>query len=659
MYMQKAFFIILSSLLAYCELAAQETLTFPTYVPEIAKAHQAQRKAQLTNDTCIRLPFYDDFSRAGVFPDHAFWNDDYAFVNRDFGKFPPTVGVATLDAIDNEGKLYSGASTFPFDADQLTSRPIRLDSVFNLGAARPIRRSDSLYFSFYYQPQGRGSMPSRNDSLILEFHSPGETDTATHLPVWRHIWASAGGVSVDSFALLPYRYFRQVLIPVLDSSLYFKNGFQFRFRNIASLANNYLPDWKSNCDHWNIDVVRLDTRRSIYDTAVQDVAFSEDAPSFLKNYYSMPYKQYKAAPYSELADTINLDIANLDKEPKYIAYKYQVFQDSGPQTFTDDKGSYYINPYLSSGYCNYPPFAHSALEYYFPTNLPDQRYAFHIVHQLTSGPDPQYWSNDSLVFTQLFDNYYAYDNGTAEAGIGINGSAGSYVVKFQLNAADTLRGLSIYFNQVQGQTNQKNIDLVVMNDVKGKPGNVIATIDGIIPQYGSQNNEFLPYWFENPVSIQTPTFPDLTFYVGWQQSIIDNINIGFDRRYDSHSKRYINTTGTWETSNPLLSGSLMLRPIIGVRSLLGRGEISDNPEFVISPNPVTSNSFSVVVKHEGTQRPSDNYQYRLLTLTGQKVSSGSIGQKVSVEGLPDALYLLQIISPEGILAHTAKIIVAR
>src|SRR5210317_2249791 len=45
----------------------------------------------------LLLPFIDDFSSGGVYPDSSRWVDNYAYVNTDFPKFPISVGVVTLD----------------------------------------------------------------------------------------------------------------------------------------------------------------------------------------------------------------------------------------------------------------------------------------------------------------------------------------------------------------------------------------------------------------------------------------------------------------------------------------------------------------------------------------------------------------------------------
>jgi hypothetical protein len=271
--MTKIFFAILISLFMGISAIAQEVLTDPAFNPVIARQYNLNvnlklKRAAAQSTSALTLPFYDDFSVISVYPSPLRWADSLAYVNTDYAKYPLTVGVATLDAINDKGALYPDASKYPFDADYLTSLPIRLDSVF-FPEKKAISRSDSVYLSFYYQPQGQSiSPPANNASLILEFHSPGDSvttitgiDTST-VARWTQVWSTDGGVQVDTFALPNNRYFREVLIPITrfsDSVLYYKNGFQFRFHNIASLFGNSQADWRSNGSNWNIDIVYLRT----------------------------------------------------------------------------------------------------------------------------------------------------------------------------------------------------------------------------------------------------------------------------------------------------------------------------------------------------------------------------------------------------------------
>ena len=113
----------------------------------------------------LSLPFFDDFSGSGIYPDESRWQTNNVFVNSGFPYMPVNHGTATLDVVNRFGVVYPNGSSNPFLADSLMSCPIRLDSL-NGDALSP---ADSLYFSFYYQPGGFGDCPDRDDSLVLKF----------------------------------------------------------------------------------------------------------------------------------------------------------------------------------------------------------------------------------------------------------------------------------------------------------------------------------------------------------------------------------------------------------------------------------------------------------------------------------------------------------
>lgn len=610
----------------------------------------------------LTLPFYDDFSKISVWPSPLKWADNQAFINTDYARNAPTVGVATLDAIDESGALHTGAGSYPFDADKLTSQPIRLDSVFS-PERRAIRRSDSLYLSFYYQPQGRGSMPAKSDSLIVEFHSPAEFDTivtasgTTLEPVWHTVWSTGGGTTVDTFALYIHNiWFRQVMIPVTDSSRYFRNGFRFRFRNIASLANNYVPDWQSNGDQWNIDVVRLGTGRSLYDTAVNDLAFADRAPSLLDTYESMPYHQYSDNFINEMKDTVNLLIANLDRSAQNINYGFNVRMDSRDPFYVYDGGSYSILPFLQYGYLDWQPMSSPALNIFYPPGTP-QSTVFHSIHILTTDPSLVYKQNDTIQYTQVFSNYYAYDDGTAEAGVGLNGAAGSYAVRFALNKPDTLRGIQVYFNQTRNGAADQYFDLKVWNDAFGKPGEEKKVLAELTPIYTDSLNKYQTYWFEEPLLMDAESFPGLIFYAGWSQSGIDNLNVGLDRYNDSHTERYYNVDGNWIQSDAMHAGSVMIRPVVGAKNPLGIETRKNELKLAVTPNPVIDGRVFVYLPKTWESKTPGSLTVRIFSIPGSLVRDVQFTNPLSVSGLTPGLYLIQIADPATGESLSAKIIV--
>ena len=103
------------------------------------------------------------------------WLDNYAFINTTFPINPITVGVATLDGLNEKGLPYNNTVINAYgDADVLTSKPIDLSGLHN----------DSLvYLSFFVQAEGLGDKPNINDSLVLEFKNEYEDQ-------WINVWST-------------------------------------------------------------------------------------------------------------------------------------------------------------------------------------------------------------------------------------------------------------------------------------------------------------------------------------------------------------------------------------------------------------------------------------------------------------------------------------
>src|SRR4051812_16013479 len=96
---------LFTALLFSISVSAQEGLyplrsnpTIKKYLQEHKGTGNAGNNKRIES-TSLTLPFVDDFSYEGVYPDANLWMDNYVFVNRDFPVDPPTIGVATFDGL--------------------------------------------------------------------------------------------------------------------------------------------------------------------------------------------------------------------------------------------------------------------------------------------------------------------------------------------------------------------------------------------------------------------------------------------------------------------------------------------------------------------------------------------------------------------------------
>ncbi|HAA01388.1 MAG TPA: hypothetical protein DCD96_07040 [Flavobacteriales bacterium] len=552
--------------------------------------------------------------------DNSLWVDRFAYLNNRFPIGPPTIGVATLDGLNDEGYPYDFVNTtLTGVCDYLTSKPIDLDIKPN---TFPYTAADSVYLSFFYQQTGRGNQPEVGDSLILEFWSPSAND-------WFRQWASPGALAFNDF--------RQVLVPVLQN-MFFENGFRFRFRNIGNLSGSL--------DHWHIDYVYMAANRNRNDTIRQDVAYQYDALSLLKEFSRMPWEHYKLNPTFYMADTMSLYQRNNDNVARIIVAQNMVVKYQGVTQGT------ITAPNIPSvaAVSNFSSlFDINASGYSFDPLVADScAVEFDITASFNPGSNFQL--NDTLHFKQVFNDEYAYDDGTAEAAYGPQGANAYLAYKFEIQQADTLRSIRIHFSPSVNDVSNKLFILHVW-DASGPgitPGSVIYQNTFLqTPEYVMENNGFYEYPLAQPVVVNG------TYFIGWKQLDPDKLNIGFDLNTNRQSKIYYRTAASWIQTG--FQGALMMRPVFD-RCIGDVTSVEDfSPEEMqlrLFPNPATD---EVVIDSDLNNGTIEIYDLggRLISTT---ITTGTVRLGVSL--LQNGVYLVAFINDQGARA-VRKLIIQR
>lgn len=585
----------------------------------------------------LSLPFTEDFSSGLFYPDPLRWSDALAYVNFHYGVRPPSVGVATLDALDRLGAVYPTATAFPFPADTLTSQPIALAGY---------NQSDSVFFSFFYQPEGFGNAPERDDSLLLEFWSEA-------LQTWVHVWSDRGR-SLTAFTAAYGKEWRPVVVEV-DSVLFFSPSFRFRFRNFASITDASLPDWGGNVDMWHLDYIVLNTGRSIIDTLIHnDLAFRDYPKSMLAQYEAMPWNQYLANAAGEMISSPN------DIRIPYSAYYYNttnpVLQSFIIKSITG--GTSYTPPPYSFGNLVMPvdtfvlPNPNVPLAG-FTFSAPSQPFAdFEITAAISPfSASEVIRTNDTVSLYQKFYNYYAYDDGSAEAGYGLSSSNPNSrlqaALRFNLNVPDTLRAIQICFNQVKDQANKERFTLSVWKTDAGNPGDTVYTEEDLFPVFEPGINWYHTYKLTRPVPVSG------SFWVGWQQKSGTMLNVGYDRNRNAREFLRYNIGNGWDSS--LFVGALMIRPILG----------DTNEAYVNIPKPkavsgvrLYPNPAGPVLYVEGST-PGEVFRLEFYNGQGQLLKVTEVAGSTTTDGLPEGFYVVRVFRTDtGALAGTHKLIIA-
>lgn len=631
------------------------------------KEAQASGRHAKAQDVALGLPFWDDFSYVGPYPDPALWSDDYVFVNSSFAFHPKTVGVATFDALDGQGRFYGHiqSTNTPFPADQLSSHPIRLDSVYD-PVARGLAPSDSVVLSFYYQPQGMGGAPNQEDVLKLEFlRNPGhyaldeDGEVIWVDDLWETVWES-DGMSLSTFSSDTFPYFRQVAIPITDPD-YFRNDFRFRFQNEVSYpplpSGQSLDNISGSRSIWNIDYVYLNHGRNTQAEHYFDIAFAAPAQSILKKYTSMPWSHYIVNAPQHLRERFSMKITNLDNNTYPYSYRYFIRDEAGNVVRNYSGGTWNIAPFSTSGYQPYQPHADPiVIPNPLPTAPASERHfdIVHVVRAGIAGDDRQ--RNDTIVYRQSFENYFSYDDGVPEQGYGLKGPWDPKLAyRFTASTADELGAIRFFFNPtLNGQNEDRPFLITVWERLYPEEVILYQSEKQVLSQYGEDLNQFVTHHLEQTVIVTD------TFFVGLVQpgniGINEFLSLGYDWSNNAGQHLFVNTSGEWEPS--IYQGALMIRPVMGAdKQPTPVKEPAAGLPFTVYPNPVKGNTLNVHLEegrlHDGLVK------FDIFDLYGRIVYSGDYSPGLEISGLSNGIYLLRLTHTESRRTQAVRFMIAR
>ncbi|MCC5917573.1 MAG: T9SS type A sorting domain-containing protein [Cryomorphaceae bacterium] len=547
------------------------------------------------SDDTINIPFVDDFSYRSNIPNPKLWADRDVYVNNTYGINPPTIGVATFDGLDSNGRPYDiTAGQVSRPCDKLTSRHIDLQGKSN------------VYLSFLYQETGRGESPSNIDSLRLEFWSPFDT-------VWTSVWGVVGTTG-------PFHNFKSVVIPITDSS-YLQKGFRFRFTSFGNPSGAF--------DVWNVDYVVIRQWISSPDTLPEDIAFVYPHRSLLSSSYeAIPYWVYGNNPSNYTRSSVKQSYKRNNPQfsgtlgvSAYYLTGQGVNQSVGPD----------VN--LNAVHRN---LLYQIIEWDQPINKSftndldpiNQSFTLKMTSFL-SGSGAGLRQNDTLVRNQFFGNYYAYDDGSAERAYGIANQAGAISLSsFSIQASDSLKGMYIYFQPADVDPRTNAFQIVVYENNAGIPGNVLFESDSLYVPRFSEHNQFIPFSLDKAFFM-----PSGTYFIGTKQRDAAKLNIGFDINNHSTTTLVYGDGSNWFPT--IFDGTLMIRPYFRTEA----PEISVDKHKKPSAWTVYPNPTSDVIRVKGSY---EKLHYQIRDLLGRVVAEGTAGPSddISLQHLPSGMYLM-------------------
>lgn len=588
-------------------------------------------------DTPLTLPFFDDF--AGVdkgMPDAKLWvTPTNVWVNNTYSQTHPSVNMVSFDGLQANGSPY----IFPKETNDSLMMQGRTDSLIS----KPIDLSsyslrDSLYLSFYYQNTGLGEQPDPNDSLqVLFLNSRGQ---------WNAVWTQKGKT--------PNPKFIQQFIPVKIAD-YLHGNFQFKFVAFGRLTGQF--------DTWNVDYVYFNKARTLKDTVLADAALRKEVSPLLKRYRSMPMKQLLANPTAAFADSISTDLITYSSRfnPKV---QLKISNQAGTTLATQDitLDDFENKVEVRKLRVALPKVSLSTST----TNSLKVKFQYLSLDGINTKLPNVLTANDTLSKTTVFEDYYAYDDGTAEAASYLSQGYGKVAVQFINNGkVDSVQAIRVAVAPALQNLAGKNTIVVVWDNDKGKPGKVLSQRQVVI-QYPNKMNGFVEFDVRKEATYQiaegvqqtakTPIAVSDTFYVGYLQLSDDiPLKVGLDKntvhyQLDATKKKAVyNTTffsfgSEWvpdTDTNSAVKGSLMIRPVMG-----GKVEIikvinqplateSDlDAQLVLSPNPTSG----LIQWNNPTLTTVEVLDFMGKTLWKEETRS----QEVNLQSLNTGIYLLRL-----------------
>ncbi|HBP44490.1 MAG TPA: hypothetical protein DD635_01215 [Flavobacteriales bacterium] len=547
----------------------------------------------------LSLPFFDDFSTPSM-PGPGFegyemyqrWVSGSARITSTYALNAPTIGCATLDGLDRTGYPYNFLEVnTPGWADTLTSMPIALNGYFP---------ESNIHLMFYVEGGGRGNAPDPgDDELVLEFKS--ENDVTGEV-IWTEVW-STDSITTETFT--------RVFVPV-NQFQWLDNAFQFRFRNWGALAGNV--------DLWHLDYILLDDQIDPSTFEVQsEVAIIEPVNSFLREFTRMPWNHFSANPVFYMRDSLvieqrNLSTTQADNIESGFSVAFNGSSDTYPSPF-QNTNVLPEAPFTTPIYLGNNP---QGEDFVFDTAVSDTSAVFDVaVWQSSIGllhtekvgvPD-----NDSIIFQQVFDLDFAYDDGTAEKAYALTAAGGKLAMRFALEVPDTLLGLMIHFTPYYSDAGDETFLLRAWADSAGLPGAELGeNYQFHTPEYFTDGYDVFAYYsYDDPIIVEG------SIHVGLVQGSEAMLNFGLDKNTNANSGQLhyqLGLGGAWLNSD--IEGTVMIRPVMRADltdSWVGFVEVPTSQDLRVFPNPVKNGMLQVEVDDACLWRLFDSFGRQLLS----------------------------------------------
>ena len=609
-------------------------------VPQVEQKLENQRNIRfnhLAKRGTVTLPFIDDFSNEGPYPNPTLWMDDQVFINRSFVVNPPSIGIASFDGLDAIGDSYGGPRG---RSDYLTSMPIDLTGA----------DESRLYLTFYLQAGGNTLAPTKKDSFGVEFKDINGS------------WINIERYNVNTLAgSRVFNFFEIKIEPA-----YIHDNFQFRFYNIS---DNY-----GILNVWNLDYVRLKEFFQSDREVETDVAFSNNLGSIFKEHYAIPIKHIKNNVAHYLRDSVDISIRNnfnakLQADPSFLS----VIDEESESTLLPEEtllevvnvpiNQRDLNPgiYQFRNAIKNKSALESNLSQLLNTNKDIYAITKRYKYVQTQESNDQLIANNDVSQTFELGQIFAYDDGSAEIGIEILKAAGqtpTMAIEFEALVPDTIQAISIHLPHAELINENQLFQLFVWGDDLND--DVLWSSGEISPLYPDDFDNgslqaFSTFRLRDEFGNDTPLpIPAGKFHIGWTQVTPgdDGVVFGYDKESPFGSFHSFYTTGNnWQPfRTTFFNGSIMMRPVLSGPKQFAHtatSEIERRSALVqLRPNPVED------YVHLDIPDDAQVTSVEVLNTIGQVVLQSKEVKTIFVGNLPEGKYIINLLDKTNHLYGT-------
>jgi len=643
-------------LLSFLEVPAQR-ITGLGYNHAILNALEEEKNQvpqKALTDTIIHFEeeFFEDFStyHYTIFPRPDRWEDRYAFINSTYPDSMISLGVATLDALNEKGYPWYTEVNKVVPSDKLTSRSFEFEAAIN----------NPVYFSFFYQPGGKGDRPegidttggsngNGRDSLLLDFYEP---DSAK--------W-------VNVFYTLDNRYphkFTQVILRV--DTAFLKKGFKFRFRNYTSAEINNVQGQDlgkiANNDHWHIDYIWMKvTGDSTELSRLNDITIVKPLLPTLTNYTAVPYHHFFPAQVIAERTTIpfSFNVTYPDRPSGDIIQTRRFYRSYNLKNNERLRDINYNNQLSPNTWYDFADNFTSGFEYLAGDSIG----MFELEAYIAVESENQRLENDTVRRKEIYYDHYAYDDGSAEYSFGLSGEsqelsriAQRYRVFRQSDNPDSmLYAVLIYFvKSIDSSSADAEFKLSIRKNEGPYPAKDVIYSSGKITYYPDYNrglNGFTRIDIDPPISIAD------TFFVVIEQ-LNGFVGIGYDINHNSSGNIFTYTlTGSeysWTSNSSLRKGSLMIRPSFRTHDIVT--PVKETHEIFsdigLFPNPASTELYLKL-----PETTNSTYHIRVFNIMGLMVMDQHIqDNRINISSLERGVHILVLIDDQGLIQKSFKFI---